>query len=517
MKEFTLQEVSQHTTKDSCWVIIHGQVYDVTDFLSEHPGGSKILLRYAGKDATKKFDSIHPRDIIAKLLPKEAHLGSVPELVKKDQAKNSPKASSSKEEEQEEDDDEEDEDAEYEKVRREYEANKPPLSQMYNLFDFESVAKKTMTRTAWGYYSSGADDEITMRENHRAFHRIWFRPRVLVDVTNVDPTATLLGTKCSLPIYVTATALGKLGHPEGETVLTKAAGKEGLIQMIPTLASCTFDEIVDAKTDKQTQWMQLYVNTDRAVTQKIVEHAERRGVKGLFITVDAPQLGRREKDMRAKYVAQGADVQQEEDQDGGVDRSQGYARAISSFIDPGLSWKDIAWFRSITKMPIVMKGIGRVEDAVLAAEMGCDGIVLSNHGGRQLEFAKPAIEVLAEVMPELRLRGLDKKMEVYIDGGIRRASDVVKAICLGATGVGIGRPFLYAMSSYGEKGVRRAIQLLRDEFEMNMRLLGVTSIDQMSPAFVDVRGLGVHSDLPSDSLSQAVYQPMSTPTFRAKI
>lgn len=518
MKEFTAQEISKHNSKQDCWVIIHGNVYDLTNFLSEHPGGQKIILKYAGKDATQKFDTIHPKDIIEKLLPKEAHLGTVPELLKKAAAKaNSQKSQSKQDAAEEEEEDDEDEDAEYEKIRKQYEQNKPPLSQMYNLFDFESVAKKVMTRTGWGYYSSGADDEITMRENHRAFHRIWFRPRVLVDVTNVDASTTLLGTKTSLPIYITATALGRLGHPEGEVVLTKAAAKEDIIQMIPTLASCTFDEIVDAKIDSQTQWLQLYVNMDKAISKKIIQHAEKRGVKGLFITVDAPQLGRREKDMRAKYVAQGADVQQEEEEEGGVDRSQGYARAISSFIDPGLSWKDIAWFRSITSMPIVLKGVGRVEDAILAAEAGCDGIVLSNHGGRQLEFSKPPIEVLAEVMPALRARGLDKKMEVYIDGGIRRASDVIKAVCLGAKGVGIGRPFLYAMSSYGEKGVRRMIQLLRDEFEMNMRLLGVTSIAEMDPSFLDVRALSSHGDAPPDYLSQQVYEPMSTSSFKGKL
>lgn len=518
MAGLSLAEISKHNHKDDCWVIIHGNVYNVTEFLKVHPGGAKIILRFAGKDATKKFDTIHPIDIIEKMLPEENFLGPVddPKFTNKPVVK---KQGKEEEEAVEQDgNDGEGEDDEYEKSRKIYEANKPPLSQMYNLFDFEKVARKVMTRTGWGYYSSGADDEITMRENHRAFHRIWFRPRVLVDVTKVDLTTKLLGAPSSLPIYITATALGRLGHPDGEKVLARAAGNEGIVQMIPTLASCTFDEIVDAKSDpNQVQWLQLYVNMDREVAKKIVQYAEKRGIKGLFITVDAPQLGRREKDMRAKFVDEGADVQSEEEEEGGIDRSQGYARAISSFIDPGLTWKDIAWFKTITKMPIVLKGVGRVEDAILAAEVGCDAIVLSNHGGRQLEFAKPAIEVLAEVMPELRLRGLDKKMEVYIDGGIRRATDIIKAVCLGAKGVGIGRPFLYAMSGYGEKGVRKAIHLLRDEFEMNMRLLGVTSIDQLNPSFVDVRTLGHHSAIPSDNLFNDVYEPMITPTFKGKL
>jgi L-lactate dehydrogenase (cytochrome) len=215
--------------------------------------------------------------------------------------------------------------------------------------DFESVAREVMKKPAWAYYSSGADDEITMRENHSAFHKIWFRPRVLVDVENVDISTSMLGTKVDIPFYVTATALGKLGHPEGEVVLTRGAKKHNVVQMIPTLASCSFDEIVDAREGDQVQWLQLYVNKDRKITERIVKHAESRGCKGLFITVDAPQLGRREKDMRSKFDDSGSSVQSTSGED--VDRSQGAARAISSFIDPALSWKDIPWFLSIVGLP----------------------------------------------------------------------------------------------------------------------------------------------------------------------
>lgn len=314
-----------------------------------------------------------------------------------------------------------------------------------------------MKKTAWAYYSSGADDEITLRENHNAFQRIWFRPKVLVDVTKVDFSTTMLGTKCSMPIYITATALGKLGHPEGECVLTRAAKTHDVIQMIPTLASCSFDEICDAAEDGQCQWMQLYVNKDREIAKNIVQHAEKRGIKGLFITVDAPQLGRREKDMRSKYDEGAAKVQTDE---GLVDRTQGAARAISSFIDPGLSWDDIDFFKSITKMPIILKGVQRSEDALKAVEYGLQGVLLSNHGGRQLEYARSGIEVLVEVMDALKKKGWEKKLEVFVDGGVRRGTDVIKAICLGAKGVGIGRPFLYAMSAYGQQGVERAIQCI---------------------------------------------------------
>ncbi|KAL7275804.1 Cytochrome b2, mitochondrial precursor [Rhizina undulata] len=485
-------QVAAHNTKDSCWVIVHGKAYDVTEFLPEHPGGSKIILKYAGKDATEEFDPIHPPDTLDKYLDKSKHLGEVDM---------STVAAEIKAEDPEE------------AARQARIAAMPTLDQCFNLLDFEHVAKQVMKKAAWAYYSSGADDEITMRENHSAFHKLWFRPKVLVDVEHVDMSTTMLGTKCDIPIYITATALGKLGNPEGEVVLTRAAAKQGVIQMIPTLASCSFDEIVDAAAPTQTQWLQLYVNKNREITERIVRHAEARGCKGLFITVDAPQLGRREKDMRSKFSDAGSNVQKSEPE--AIDRSQGAARAISSFIDPSLSWKDIPYFQRITKMPIVLKGVQRVEDVLLAVEHGVQGVVLSNHGGRQLDTAPSAVEVLAEVMPELRRRGWENRIEVFVDGGVRRATDVIKAICLGARGVGIGRPFLYAMSSYGEAGVDRAIQLLKDEFIMNMRLLGANTIEDLKPELLDVRGLSHHAvPTPGDTLSLATYDHLVSPSFK---
>ncbi|BFZ53964.1 hypothetical protein PYCC9005_000995 [Savitreella phatthalungensis] len=485
------QEVAKHNTKDDCWVIVNGKAYDVTEFLPEHPGGPAIIVKYAGKDATAAYEPIHPKGIIDENLTADKHKGEVDmsTLAKEAEAEV---------------------DAE-ELARRKREENKPPLSSCFNALDFEAVAKSVMKLPAWAYYSSGADDEITMRENHASYSKVWFRPRVLVDVEKVDMSTTMLGTKCAVPFYVTATALGKLGHPEGETVLTRSAKTHDVIQMIPTLASCSFDEIADAAQPGQTQWLQLYVNKDRAITQKIIKHAEARGCKGLFITVDAPQLGRREKDMRVKF----SDDSHHQKGDDSVDRSQGAARAISSFIDPSLSWKDIPWFKQQTKMPIVLKGVQRAEDAVRAVEYGCDGIVISNHGGRQLEYARPSIEVLVEVMAALRARGMENKLEVFIDGGIRRATDMLKAICLGAKGVGIGRPFLYAMSAYGQPGVERLMQLLKDEMEMALRLIGSQNIADLNPEMVDARAVHQHVvNTPNDNLSEAVYDRLVVPKPR---
>ena len=226
--------------------------------------------------------------------------------------------------------------------------------------------------------------------------------------------------------------------------------------------------------------------------------------------MDAPQLGRREKDMRSKFSDLGSNVQSSSGSD--VDRSQGAARAISSFIDPSLSWDDIPWFLSITKMPVLLKGVQRVEDVVRAVECGVHGVVLSNHGGRQLDFARSGVEVLAEVMPVLRERGWQDRIEIFVDGGVRRATDIIKALCLGAKGVGIGRPFLYAMSAYGLPGVDRAMQLLKDEMVMNMRLIGCRTVAELNPTLVDTRGLSLHSTtVPADTLGLGVYDPLVGP------
>ncbi|KAI8139565.1 FMN-dependent dehydrogenase-domain-containing protein [Fennellomyces sp. T-0311] len=480
----TLQEVSQHNTKDDLWVIIHGKVYDLTQFLPEHPGGQRIILKYAGQDATDAFDPIHPRDIIDRYLSPDVCKGEID-------------ASALATVEKVETDEE--------KRLRLARENMPNLREMYNTFDFESVAKAVLKPEAWAYYSSGADDEISMRENHNAFHRIWLRPRVMVDVKDIDLSTHMLGTKVSTPLYITGTALGKLGHPEGELVLTRSAAETNIIQMIPTLASCSFDEIVDAALDSQTQWLQLYVNSDREITKAFVQHAEKRGIKGLFVTVDAPQLGRREKDMRVKYGDEAPEEMEQKD----VSRDEGAARYISTFIDPSLNWKDLPWLRSITNMPIILKGVQTPEDAVESARQGVQGIVLSNHGGRQLDFAPSGIEILPEVMEALQREGLDHGFEVYVDGGIRRGSDIFKALALGATGVGIGRPALFAMSTYGQAGVTRLIQLLQDELEMCMRLMGAPTVKHIQRGMVDIRNLKDHFVAnPVDHLSHSAYERM---------
>ncbi|GJJ08613.1 hypothetical protein Clacol_002832 [Clathrus columnatus] len=506
--------VAQHSARDDCWIIVHGKAKYMTLRIF-----FKVSFRvlYFVHDLTivespstlrspcEEYDPIHPPDTISKYLPKEKYLGEV----SIDTLQKATKELTAEE-----------------KQRNERKKLRPHLSEILNLHDFEAIARLVMPEKAWAYYSSAADDEITLRENHTAYHRIWFRPRVLRDVTVIDFSATILGQRSTMPIYITATALGKLGHPDGELNLTRAAGKYGVIQMIPTLASCSFDEIVDAAVSGQPQFLQLYVNKDRERTREFVQYAEKRGIKGLFITVDAPQLGRREKDMRMKFEDLAPDEQVKEG--GEIIRNQGAARAISTFIDPGLCWADLEWFKSITSrmivskhslptlttvsaVPIILKGIQTWEDAVLAAKAGVQGIVLSNHGGRQLDFAPSGIEVLIDVVQKLKTElGMtvpNERFQIFVDGGVRRATDVLKAIALGATAVGIGRPFLYAFSAYGQEGVERALSILHDEFEMDMRLIGAPTLKDLNPNMVDTRSIAAHVvPVPGDRLYDNNYE-----------
>jgi L-lactate dehydrogenase (cytochrome) len=310
-------EVAKHNTPEDCWVIIHGKVYNLTPFLEDHPAGPKPITLQAGKDGTKAFDPFHPPDIIDRLGQQHLFVGNVdPATVPKE-----------KEEKVEE------------KVEEKKGWQKPPLEHMLNTFDFEYVASKVMGKQGWDYYSSGGDDEITLRENHLAFHRLWFRPRVLVDVSKIDMRTKIMGYDSSFPLYITAAALGKLAHPEGEVVLTRAAHSQDIIQMCPTLASCSLDEMFAAAKPGQVQFFQLYVNSDRKITAEIVKKAERLGCKALAITVDAPQLGRREKDMRNKFTLTTANVQKEDDkkrQSGSISRNcQSYFVLYRSFPELG--------------------------------------------------------------------------------------------------------------------------------------------------------------------------------------
>lgn len=221
--------------------------------------------------------------------------------------------------------------------------------------------------------------------------------------------------------------------------------------------------------------------------------------------MDAPQLGRREKDMRNKFTSKESNVLKGQS----LQRNQGTAKAISSFIDPSLCWADLDWFKSITSLPIILKGIQCAEDALLAAQHGVAGIVLSNHGGRQLDYSRSGIEVLPEVMEALRSVGAEKKMEVFVDGGVRRGTDIFKALALGATAVGVGRPVLYGLASYGQQGVERVLEMLKEEFQMAMMLMGTVTLKDIKPSMCNIRNLADHLVLaPQDFLATHTYEQL---------
>lgn len=458
-------QLSEHNSLDKkIWIQINSQVYDFTDFITEHPGGAAVLNRYAGKDASKLFNRFHAPGVISTEPDSVKLVGQVDETTEVSEPVGSPTETSSP---------------------------LPKLSSVFNLNDFEAIARKILPDHAWAYYSGGSDDEITLRENHYAYHKYFFLPQVLVDTREVDVSTTMLGCKTSVPFYCLAAALAHLGHPEGELGISKACGKQNVIQMISSSASYTFENILDVALPNQTHWFQLYVKPDRQHAFDKIKTCEQRDVKGIFVTVDTPVLGRREKDFKFRY-AEDTPVNDDD--------------PIINYDDPGLTWDDIDSFKRATNIPIAVKGIQRVDDVLKAVDHGVDAVVLSNHGGRQLDFARAPVDVLAELMPILRERKLDDKIEVYVDGGIRRGSDVVKALCLGAKGVGLGRSFLYANSGYGEAGVKKAIQLLKNEVELTMKLLGVTKISDLNPSFIEVnRGSKFHDD----SIYDRNYERMS--------
>jgi L-lactate dehydrogenase (cytochrome) len=500
-----MDEVAKHNTKDDCWVVLCGKVYDLTKFARVHPGGAKLIHENAGKDATLVFELVHPKDIMEKLLKPSMTMGVIDVSTIRDEhitkppppppRKVPPKKIAGAS------------DIATEEIA---EFVKPPLHTMLNSFDFESVAREVMEPEGWGYYSSGGDDEITLRDNHMAFQRIIMRPRILVNVKEIDMTASVLGVPSALPLYFTATALGKLAHPDGELAIVRAAHKTGVPYMLPTLSSYTLDEMLAARAPGQIVFSQIYVNSERSRTEEYIKKLEAAGVSAIFITVDAPQLGRREKDMRSKFSKEGANVQAEDEKEGGVDRSRGVARAISAFIDPSLCWDDIPWFKSITKMKIMLKGVQCGEDAVKAYKMGVAGCVLSNHGGRQLDTCRPGVEVLPEVMEALRDAGAKKgDFDVFVDGGVRRGADIFKAMALGASACGVGRPVLYSLASYGGEGIVRMVNLLQDELQMVMRLSGTPSVSSITPQHVISKNLSDHVvPLPVDYLTKATYVPL---------
>lgn len=292
----TREKVEKHNNQESCWIAIHGSVYDVTGiylleliipllifvgFLDTHPGGPEVLLRCAGKDATDDFDAVHDIQLLNQSLPPSACLGRIDSgtLAKStDQGSNAPLPEKN---------------------------TPPPLTHIINLHDFEEVAKQHLPPNAWAYYSSGADDEYSKRENAQSYQQVLLRPRILRNIPAVDTTTTILGHQVSLPVYISAVGLAKLAHPEGECALARAAGKEGLAQVLANGSSIPIENVREARVnDDQPLFCQLYVNRDISRSEEHIRRAEKAGASAIWLTVDSPVVGKREMDERVNLAVQ---------------------------------------------------------------------------------------------------------------------------------------------------------------------------------------------------------------------
>lgn len=354
------------------------------------------------------------------------------------------------------------------------------MNKPINLFEYESLAPQYLSKMALDYYASGAWDEVTLRENRTAFDRYKLRPRMLVDVSQRDLRTQVLGQSLQMPILISPMAFQCLAHPEGEVGSAKAAAELGSAMMLSTLSTKSIEEV--AKVRKETpQWFQLYVHRDRSLSRALVERAESAGYSALCLTVDAPLLGRRERDRRNEFtlppgmkLANLATMKLPK-----TAEESGLFAYFSQQLDAGLTWKDVEWLRSLTTLPVVVKGILRGDDALKAIEHGASGVIVSNHGGRQLDGAIATIDALSEVVD-----AVGDKAEVLIDGGIRRGTDVLKALALGAKAVLVGRPVLWGLAVDGMSGVRHVLELLRDELDVAMALSGCAKIEDIDRSLV---------------------------------
>jgi 4-hydroxymandelate oxidase len=342
---------------------------------------------------------------------------------------------------------------------------------LFDVPDFEREARARLPDMTWDYISGAAADEITLRWNRESYDRLRLRPRVLVDVSHLDTGVTLLGRRHPFPILLAPTAYQRLTHPEGDLATARGAGAAEATLVASIFATHTIEEIAAAAT--RPLWFQLYLQRDRDFTRELVRRAEAAGYEALVLTVDTPVLGPRYRELRSKFTLPPGVARA--NLAGLVTAAGGHrpteANIYSATLDPSLTWKDIEWLRSLTRLPVLLKGILNPEDAGRAVQAGAAGIIVSNHGARNLDTVPATIDALPAVAAAVAGR-----VPVLVDGGIRRGTDVLKAIALGASAVLIGRPYLYGLAVAGAPGVTRIVNILRREFEMAMALSGRPTI-----------------------------------------
>ncbi len=341
----------------------------------------------------------------------------------------------------------------------------PRAARPVNVLEYERLAEEALEEGALGYFAGGACDERTLRENVAAFGRLNLRPRMLVDVSNVSAATTVLGSDVSMPLLVAPTAIQKMCHPDGEGATARAAAAVGTVMTLSTIATATPAEVAEAAPGG-TRWFQLYCFEDDGVTRALIDQAVEHGYAAIVLTIDAPRAGRRERDLRTGFQVP-AEITIPS-----VAAALGRPATLTiaevfAMLDLTVTWRDLERIRGLSDLPLLVKGVMTEEDARLACDAGVDGIVVSNHGGRQLDCVAATIEALPEVV-----EAVEGRAEVFVDGGIRRGTDVVKALALGARAAMVGRPVLWGLATGGEDGARHVLELLRDELQLALLLCG---------------------------------------------
>lgn len=342
--------------------------------------------------------------------------------------------------------------------------------------DYEAIARERLPAMAYDYYAGGAGDELTVRDNDTAWTRIRLRPRFLADVSRCDPGTTLLGRPVPLPLLLAPCAFHRLAHPEGELAVARAAAAAGIVNVLSTLSSTRLEDVAGAADGPR--WFQLYCYRDREVTRALVERAEASGYAALCVTVDVPVPGLRTREARGRFrLPPGVRAENLshvlEDADG-----SSLVRYVSEQFDPALTWRTLEWLRGIARVPIVLKGILAAEDARIASREGIAALCVSNHGGRQLDTVIATADALRAVVDAA------DGVEVLVDGGIRRGTDILKALAIGARGVMVGRPYLWGLAVDGEAGVAGVIELLGAELRASMALCGCAQVPDISRALL---------------------------------
>lgn len=476
-RQITPEEVEQHNKEDDLWIIIDGSVYDLTKYHKQHPApaGPGVIIKNAGQDSSAPFRH----------------------------AKHSPKAMELRD-----------------KFKvGELERNlKTELARIHNCDDMQDKAKNLLKEGALAYYDAGAEDRTSMTEALECWDRDWrLRPRNFIDVSTVDTGTTVLGHRLEVPIMAAPTALLKMGHEDGEAAVARGCQMTGVGNCLSTTASLSMEDVAAASPDCY-RWFQLYVYKDHEMTKRLIQRADNAGYSAIVMTVDLPVLGNRtslkrmgfsvpkefkmanvvseiEKsaDLKKEAEAVAGKPKQEEKKDDGVSLSAPGDRAayVNKLYDQSLTLELIPWIAEITDKPVVIKGILRGDSAALCAVFkNVEGVVVSNHGGRQLDNCLAPLTALPDVVNAVNQVNIErvkkgwKPVEVYVDGGIKRGRDVFKALALGAKAVMIGRPMIYGMAVGGELGVARTVEMLRDELKICMQLGGTQTVDQIDRTFV---------------------------------